>query len=271
MKVIISHDVDHLYLTEHLFDGTLLKYAARAILERMNGVLSYQEFVWRMTDLFHNQWHHIDELMDFDKANKIPSTFFFAMTKGKGLNYSQTAVMPVIKRVMDRGFDVGVHGIDFQDPQKINSECLAFKEIFGKSDFGIRMHYLRMDENTLDKFDQNGYLFDSSEFADKAPYRIGKMWEFPLYIMDSNEFYQGNSVQKEKIEGIIEKTKIRILELEQLEIPYLTLLFHDRYFCEAFRSYRRWYESIIAYLSENGHEFIGYREAIAELSQKEKQ
>ncbi len=95
------------------------------------------------------------------------------------------------------------------------------------------------------------------------------MWEFPLHIMDSNEFYQGNSVQKEKIEGIIEKTKIRILELEQLEIPYLTLLFHDRYYCEAFQSYRQWYETIVTYLSENGHEFIGYREAIAELCQKE--
>ncbi len=157
MKVIISHDVDHLTSVEHLFDGVQLKLFARSVLERMNQVISADEYGKRIDDLFKTQWHHIDELMDFDKANKIPSTFFFAMTKGKGLNYSQTAVMPVIKRVMDRGFDVGVHGIDFQDPQKINSECLAFKEIFGKSDFGIRMHYLRMDENTLDKFDQNGF------------------------------------------------------------------------------------------------------------------
>ncbi len=271
MKIITSHDVDHLYLNEHLFDGTLLKYTARAILERMHGVLSNQEFTWRMKDLLQKQWHHIDELMDFDEANKIPSTFFFALAKGKGLNYSQAAVAPVIKRVIDRGFEVGVHGIEFQDLELINSEFNQFRKLTGKSDFGIRMHYLRMDENTLGKFDQAGYLFDSSEMGDKVPNKMGNLWKFPLHIMDSNEFYQGNSVQKEKIEGIIEKTKTRIMKLEEDSIPYLTLLFHDRYYCEAFQSYRRWYESIIAYLSENGHEFISYREAIDEVSQKEEE
>lgn len=269
MKVIISHDVDHLYLSEHLFDGVQLKLFARSVLERMNQVISAGEYGKRLDDLLKNQWHHVDELMDFDEANKIPSTFFFAMAKGKGLNYSRGAVIPVINRVVQRGFDCGVHGIAFEDQQKISSEYLAFKEICGISGFGIRMHYLRMDENTLEKFDQVGYLFDSSEYADKAPYRIGKMWEFPLHIMDSNEFYQGNSVQKEKIEGIIEKTRNRILKLEQENIPYLTLLFHDRYYCEAFQSYHRWYETIVTFLSENGHEFIGYRQAIGELSQKE--
>ncbi len=269
MKVIISHDVDHLYSTEHLFDGVQVKYAARAILERMNGVLSNQEFGWRIKDLFHNQWHHIDELMDFDQLIGIPSTFFFAMAKGKGLNYSQAALAPVIKRVIERGFEVGVHGIDFQNQDLINSEFNQFKKLTGKSDFGIRMHYLRMDENSLGKFDQVGYLFDSSEYAVKAPYKIGNMWEFPLQIMDSNEFYQGNSVQKEKIEGIIIKTRNRILKLEQENIPYLTLLFHDRYYCDAYQSYRQWYESIVTFLSENGHEFVGYKQAITELLQKE--
>jgi peptidoglycan/xylan/chitin deacetylase (PgdA/CDA1 family) len=269
MKIIISHDVDHLYLTEHLFDGTLLKYFARAILERMNGVLSNQEFAWRMKDLLNKQWHHIDELMDFDEANGIPSTFFFAMANGKGLNYSRAAVAPVIKRVIDRGFDVGVHGIDFHDQEFINSEFNQFRKLTGKSDFGIRMHYLKKNERTLELLNNAGYLYDSSELSEKGPYQFGNMWEFPLHIMDSNEFYQGKSIQFEKTEPIIEEEKKRIAKFAAENNQYLTLLFHDRYYCNAYESYRQWYETIIWHFLDKGHTFISYREAIAELSHKE--
>jgi effector-binding domain-containing protein len=46
----------------------------------------------------------------------------------------------------------------------------------------------------------------------------------------------------------------------------MTLLFHDRYFCSSFASYKLWYVKIIDYLKENGHSFIGFRETVREFS-----
>ena len=266
MKIIISHDVDHLYSTEHLFDGVLVKYGVRAVIEGLGGALTARKFVLRVGDLFRKQWHQIDELMDFDEANGIPSTFFFAMNKGVGLNYNFHSALPVIQRVMERGFDCGVHGIEFDDKDQIEAEYQRFKELNANPDFGIRMHYLRMNEGTLEKLNQAGYLFDSSEFALKAPYRIGNMWEIPLHIMDSHEFYEEKSWQAEKTEQIIEKTKERIAKLAEENFQYVTLLFHDRYFCSSYESYKFWYVEIIQYLMQNGHSFIGFSEAVRELS-----
>jgi len=267
MKIIISHDVDHLYLTEHLFDGVPVKYAARAIMERVGGVLSTREFILRLGDLFTKRWHHVDELMDFDEANGIPSTFFFAMGSGAGLNYRFQSALAVIQRVAGRGFDCGVHGIEFEDPELIKSEYLGFKSLNESREFGIRMHYLRTNDRTLNQLARTGYLFDSSELADNAPYKIGDMWEFPLHIMDSNEFYSGRSWQTEKTEEILEKTKNRIAGLADRNYPFVTLLFHDRYFCSSHESYKLWYINLIGYLRKKGHSFTGYREAIRELSQ----
>ncbi len=265
MKIIISHDVDHLYSNEHLFDGVLLKFAIRAKFEWLGSILTFREFRLRMSDFFHGQWHHIDELMNFDAANGIPSTFFFAMDKGKGLNYTIAAAKPIIERVIAHGFDCGVHGIAFEDQEQIDLEYRRFKEVSGQGDFGIRMHYLRKDEGTLEKLNQAGYLFDSSEFAVKAPYRIGNMVEFPLHIMDSDEFYGKGWRQRQSSEQILEKTKAKIDRLEKEGFPFVTFLFHDRYFGSSHEAYRNWYMQIISYLKESGHTFTGYRDAVAEL------
>jgi hypothetical protein len=266
MKVIVSHDVDHLYSTEHLFDGVLVKFAVRAFAEWVGGGLSTREYKMRMGDLFRKQWHHIDELMDFDETNGIPSTFFFAMAKGKGLNYNYYSVAPVIRRVMSRGFDCGVHGIGFKNQEEINAEYQLFMKLTGLPDFGIRMHYLKKNEDTLEKLNQAGYRFDSSESGDKAPHMIGNMWEFPLHIMDSNEFYRGRWRQTKIVGQIIDQTKITIEKMAEENYSFVTLLYHDRYFSSSYESYQRWYFEVIHYLKKSGHSFISYREALKELS-----
>jgi len=265
MKVIVSHDVDHLYLTEHLFDGILLKYGFRAVMEWMNGVLPSKEFIVRLGDLFNKQWHHVDELMDFDDANGIPSTFFFGVRKGLGLNYSIEEVRPIIERVVSRGFEVGLHGMEYQDEIRMRDEFRKFERLAGNTDFGVRMHYLRKDDDTLKKLSDLGYGFDSTEFNVKSPYLIENMWEFPLHIMDTQEFYGGKKWQSEKIEDIIVKTQIQLEKIQNIGIEYLTLLFHDRYFCSSHQQYKQWYQTIVEFLKDKGHSFLSYQEAVREL------
>lgn len=257
--------MDHLYLKEHLWDGVLLKFGARAVIEWMNGVLPSKEFSLRLGDLFKKQWHHVDELMDFDEANSIVSTFFFGVRRGLGLNYSFEAARPIIERVVSRGFEVGVHGMEYQDEEGMRDEFQKFIQFIDYNDFGVRMHYLRKDIDTLKKLSVVGYEFDSSEFVIKDPYRIGKMWEFPLHVMDTQEFYGGEKWRSDKIENIIVKTQMKIKEIQNDGIEYLTLLFHDRYFCSSHIQYKKWYQTIVQFLQDRGCSFISYKEILGEL------
>ena len=265
MKVIISHDVDHLTVFEHLNDLIIPKFWIRNSIELGFGYISFREFLLRLKEFTRNKWNHIEELMDFDKDNNIPSTFFFGVSKGLGLSYSLELAKKYIQLVLSKGFDVGVHGIEFQNLKKIKQEFEIFKKISGLKTFGIRMHYLRMDENTLEKLAEVGYLFDSSLYSRENPFKVKNMWEFPLHIMDVFIINQRRKWQSLKLEDAIDITKREIESLYKKEIKYLTILFHDRYFSEAFKTWKEWYIQIIEFLKANGFEFISYREAINEL------
>ena len=64
MKIIISHDVDHLYATDHLFKDLILeKLWVRSFLHLCSGKISLRTFFYRLTLLFHNRMHRIEEVM----------------------------------------------------------------------------------------------------------------------------------------------------------------------------------------------------------------
>lgn len=254
MKIIVSHDVDHLFLKEHFSDGFLFRYIGRTKIELLKGRISLSEFVLRIGELFKAQWHHIDEIMDFDKENDIPSTFFWGMVKGKGLNYTFQDAAPIVERIIEREFEVGVHGIEEKDVVKMKTEYERFSLLIDHQDFGIRMHYLNHDQETIKKLAEIGYVFDSTMYEQKNPFQEGKMWEFPLQLMDVHEYKD------------IESTKQKIEEAKVEGIKYLSLLFHDRYFCKAFPKHQQWYKEIIAYCRLKGFEFVSYREAVKELN-----
>ena len=85
-------------------------------------------------------------------------------------------------------------GVDFHGYSRIRRnvfrEYIDFKKIVKRTDYGIRMHYVRRDDTTFEKLSELNYLFDTSEFNKKSghclksPYKVGDMWEFPLCIMD---------------------------------------------------------------------------------------
>ena len=265
MKIIISHDVDHLYVNEHYADLVIPKFIARAFIELFSGNISFKVFVTRIARLFTNRWHRINELVKFNKVNNVPATFFFGVSKGKGMVYSNKKATPWIRYVVENGFDAGVHGIAFENKKEINDEYLVFKTISQTNDFGIRMHYLRKNENTFLNLEKAGYCFDSSEYAIKAPYKIGQMWEFPLSLMDGYLFENGKSWQSENLEKVKELTLMAFEKAEKLEIPYFSVLFHDRYFDSSFKEWQDWYMWFIKYMKEKNGIFISYKEAIKEL------
>ena len=266
IKVIVSHDVDHLFAKDHWFRDLIYpKMWVRNTLQMIRRETSIREWWLRNTSCFRKNRHNLEALMDFDRGHGIPSTFFFGMNQGLGMSYKPEEAEPIIKRVHDRGFDVGVHGIEYQDYEGMKREFDKFKEITGFEPSGIRMHYVRFDENTFEKLSRIGYSFDTTEFnkkefgTRKKPYQVGEMWEFPLAIMDA---YLPQSLEEAK------EATLKILhECRETDLRYITVLFHDYQFCEDYRDMKNWYEWLMEYFYESKeYGFVSYNEAIRDLN-----
>lgn len=270
MKIIISHDVDHLDATDHVTKDLILpKLWVRSFLHLCTGKISLRTFLYRLTVLLHNRMNRTEEVMVFDRAHGIPSVFFFGMDNVLGMSYSQRKAKPVIEKVLAAGFDAGVHGADYQSADGICREHDDFAALSGTASFGIRNHYVRFDGETFEKMARAGYLYDSTwfnkqELEFRAPYKVGPMWEFPLHIMDGYICFPG------RLEEGIAHTRAAIARAEAEGMPYCTILFHDYQFDERFDpQQKRWYEETVRYCEAQGYEFISYRDAIKELEAEE--
>lgn len=264
MKIIVSHDVDHLTPWEHK-NLIVPKFLIRATIEYIKGIISFTEYSLRYKSLFTNKWQNIEEIIKFNKEHNIPATFFIGMNNGVGLDYPLNKALNWAKKIFDSDFDVGVHGIEYNDYNKIKEEYDFLFNVIN-DEIGIRMHYLRNDSNTLENLSKVGYLFDSTALEDKNPYKINNMWEFPLHIMEGQIFYQdGKRYTSKTLEEYKKITIKRVDELEEKGINYMSLLFHDRYFDDSFKIWKEWYIWVINYLKDKGYKFISYKEAIKEL------
>lgn len=270
-KVIVSHDVDHLFAKDHWFRDLIYpKMWVRNTIQMIRKEISIREWWLRNTSCFRKNRHNLEALMDFDKEHGIPSTFFFGMNQGLGMSYKPGEAKEVIQEVHKRGFAVGVHGIEYQNREGMKLEYDTFIHTVGFEPCGIRMHYVRYDSETFKKLNDIGYRFDTTEFdksdcgTRKAPYKIGKMWEFPLAVMDT---YLPQPFEEAK-----EKTLDLLNRCHEHKIPYITVLFHDFHFCEDYSDIRKWYEWLMEYFSKSTeYIFSSYDLEIQELEKKQMQ
>ncbi len=266
MKAIISHDIDHISVLEHTFkDAIIPKFMVRMHIELLAGKISLREYMLRWTDFFKNKWQNIDELITYNNINNIPSSFFIAVNRGVGLNYSNRAALLWIEQMKRRNCEINIHGIEFENQEFINKEFDLFGQLAGQNNFGVRMHYVRNSAQTFTMLDKAGYKFDSTEHAFKDPYKIGNMWEFPFQIMDGWVIEDGKKWQSLNLEKAKAKT-IKLIDKAQAQnLKYLGIDFHDRYFSHSFKTWLNWYMWLVEYLKSNKIEFINYSGAIKEL------
>src|SRR5439155_20026993 len=135
----------------------------------------------------------------------------------------------------------GLHGMEFNDVARIKREHAKFQKLSGLENFGIRMHYIRCDENTLGFLSQTGYTYDTTECAFRDPYRIGAMREFPFQIMDGWIIENYKKWQALNLEEAKENTLKILDKAEKNNLQYLGIDFHDRYFSHAFKTWLEWY------------------------------
>ncbi|MBR4791751.1 MAG: hypothetical protein IK024_12740 [Treponema sp.] len=264
MKIIISHDVDHLYFSDHLLKDLIIeKLWVRSFIHLLQKRITLKSFFYRI--FYGKRMNHITEVMEYDKKHFIPSVFFFGMDNVLGMSYSQKKASSIIKMVLNNNFAVGVHGCNYQNLEKMQKEHDDFMNISDLKSFGIRNHYVRFDDETFEKMDKCCYKYDSTEFnknelETKKPYKVGNMWEFPLHIMDGYICFPG------KLQQGLESTFAAIEKAKEEGCPYCTILFHDYQFDEKrYPDEKKWYEKTIEYCEQSGYEFISYDDAIKEL------
>lgn len=266
MKAIISHDIDHITVTEHLLRDLIVpKFMVRTNMELVLGKISFKEYVARWTDFLKNKWQNIDELITFNNVKQIPSTFFIGVKKGVGLSYSNELAAVWMEQIINRGCDLNVHGINFSNIDVIKEERELFQKLCGRESKGLRMHYVRTHQETLLYLSKAGYKFDTTVHAFEDPYKVGDMWEFPFQIMDGWVIENGKKWQSSNLEEAKERTKKQIEKAQKHNLKYLGIDFHDRYFSRSFNTWLEWYMWVVDYLAQNKIEFVNYHTAIWEL------
>lgn len=226
--VCLTHDVDHPAIRRHRSDHTAAGFLYRAsigsILGLMRGQLSFQSLVenciavakWPLVQLglardfwadFANQYRQIE--------GGLPSTYFvipFAGESGRGLagaSYKRRAsaygardIEPVIREIQNSGSEVALHGLDaWLDSDSAVLEIDEIRKLTGKSEIGVRMHWLCFNVNSPRELEQAGATFDSTiGYRETVGYRTGttqpymplgaqSIIELPLHAMDTALFY----------------------------------------------------------------------------------
>jgi hypothetical protein len=261
--VCLTHDIDFVGIRRHKFDhtmwGFLYRATAGAALNFLRGKTSFARLLksWKAAaslPFVYLGWAK-DFWLPFDWYMKVeqglsPTYYFIPFKHRRGDRvtashadrrasaYDVTDITGPVAKLLAEGCEVGVHGIDaWHSVEKGREELKQVAAVAGRSDLGIRMHWLLRDENTYRVLEQAGYAYDSTAGYNEAPgYRCGTtqafrpltastLLELPMHIQDGALFFPGRL-------GLTDAEAWRRCETflanaEKLG-GVLTLLWHDR-------------------------------------------
>lgn len=248
--VWITHDIDHIRVREHyLRDLFLFRAMVVSGLELIKGRKSICEHARFKLGLFNpNSWYCFDEWIKLEKKHKIPSTWFFAVNRGRSLSYNLKEIEPVVKLLKKNGFDLGLHGQAVNDEKEIRREYELFNKIAGENPKGIRMHYLRMTKETLAQISEL-YVYDSSLMVDKLepPKKSLHLVEVPIHIMDTYLFspLKGNMTLKQA-----QEQTLKMLKQAKRKKTVLVFDIHPHHLSPMFPRYRDYIYWLYDHLKE---------------------
>lgn len=263
MKFIISHDIDHFYWSDHfLKDLFIPKYILKNTLFLLKRQIPLSLYAARLKSFSSNRFGRLEELVRFNKENEIPGCYFMGVSNALNLSYSESTASSIASFLKAQKCPLYLHGIAFQDKEKMRSEKDRFSKIVPENkEQGIRMHYLRNSTTTLNYIADLHYNFDSTVYELQDPYFINNLIEFPVSMMEVY-MMQYNDTDFEKVKDL---TKQRIEAGFKLGLKYFTIIFHDHHFSESFPLHKEWYVWLIGYLKDLHSEFVDFEKACYEI------
>lgn len=267
--LVLSHDVDHLGLREHLVDGFLLRYVGGLVrrdlvrrfrpltlLDRLGGVAQ--------AALGRDRWDVVPDLLEAERRAGVKATWFVAVRRGMGINYRTEALRAALRLIEDAGHDVGLHGQSPDDPAGLAGEIAQLSSWLRRPVAGLRMHYLRLSRATLDGMQRGGIRYDSTVFERRLLHpdlnplggprlmRDGLL-EIPMHVMDSTLFSatglgfdtaEARAYCRRLTERVAEKGKALVLNL------------HPNNYSRQAPEARAWYDALLADLTSRSDVFV---------------
>ena len=225
----LTHDVDFCGIRRHKFDHTMWGFVYRGIvgslIKFIKGRISFAKLIknwiavmklpFIFIGLAADFWEHFDKYADIEDG--LSSTFFlipFKSQTGVDLNnknsykrathYDIGDVGKQVKHLMNRGFEIGLHGIDAWNSSEMGSqEMKRIVEATCNKKIGVRMHWLFYNHQSPLVLEQAGFEYDATLGYNETigfkngtlqvfrPIGVGRLLEIPLNIQDTALFYPG--------------------------------------------------------------------------------
>jgi hypothetical protein len=228
-------------------------------------------------------WYPLDRYREAE--GHLPSTYFFiphAGRAGKGgrgkraflraARYRVEEYSADLRQLEEAGREVGVHGIDaWCDVDQGVVERRVIRDITGRDDLGIRMHWLYFGDDSPSILERAGYAYDSTMgFNDAVGYRNGTtqvfrphgastLLELPLNVQDTALLFPGRMHLSES--EALERCD-RLIDNATGFGGVLTINWHDR----SLAPERNWddvYRELLTRLRARAPWFARARDAVA--------
>jgi hypothetical protein len=224
--VCLTHDVDFVRVANHKCDHTLCGFLYKAtigsFLNFLRGRFSISNCLINLGAVFSLPFVYIglkkDFWLQFEKYLHIEkglrSTYFFipfkdrvgdkvSMQKPKrrAARYDIRDVQNWAKLLLEKGYEIGVHGIDgWHDSKKGRLELNEVTKAVGVEEAGIRTHWLCFDSNSPKMLEAAGFSYDSTfGYNETVGFRAGtaqvfrplgakRILEVSLHIQDVTLF-----------------------------------------------------------------------------------
>ncbi|OGW37718.1 MAG: hypothetical protein A2Y97_13370 [Nitrospirae bacterium RBG_13_39_12] len=259
----LSHDIDFLGIRNHKLDQTMLGFLYRASIGSLSGVFKKKLPVnkliknWKAilnlpfvyAGLSKDFWHQIDKYTEIEKDTK--STFFLIPFKDqpgdnipkhnarrRATKYDISNMDGIAKKLVEKGFEIGVHGIDaWHSLEKSRQELNQIVEFCKGQEIGVRIHWLCLNNNSYQILEEAGFTYDSTfGYNDAVGYRGGtvqvfkplntkNLLEIPLHIQDTALFYPR---RMNLSEGKAMEWCEKLIQNAKSFGGVLTILWHDR-------------------------------------------
>jgi hypothetical protein len=210
--VALTHDVDVTSAKERSwFSVGYAVYNSFLNREFINGlkILLAKSFKKRFIKKWFakDPWNCFEEWIQIEKEIGLKSSFYFIPFKNlAGIDAPKVREAKydldeeLIRRLVEGGWEVGVHGIDNWKNVKKGEEELEQIFKLAKSKVGTRIHWLFFDDETWKRLNDAGYYYDTSfGYNDDVGFRAGtlqvyrpervkNLLELPLNIQDGSLF-----------------------------------------------------------------------------------
>lgn len=259
----LTHDIDFAGIREHTLDHTTLGFIYRAsiwsLARYLMGKLSLRNLMENWSAVIRlplvylgvakDFWLQFDAYADIEREFK--STFFFIPFKNRQGNhispsrgrkratqYDISNLSEIAKELRDKGFEIGVHGIDaWVNLGKARQERDRILEYFSGEESGVRIHWLLMNNDTFNLLEEAGFSYDSTIGYNEAigyragtqqvfkPFGVKRLLELPLHIQDTALFFPKRmNLSNNKALELCE----RVIRNAKSYHGVVTTLWHDR-------------------------------------------